>query len=75
MFNTAKQTPVDAFAELSRVAVVRALHQGDDIVPEGAVGTIVHVYAEGEAFEVEFSTPAGTVILAKRGDVSAHPLV
>lgn len=31
-------------------------------VPAGRVGTVVFVYAEGEAYEVEFAEPVGTLV-------------
>jgi hypothetical protein len=46
--------------ELDRVRVLEAVTGDDDLtVPVGATGTVVAVYADGAAFEVEFtvSTP------------------
>lgn len=31
-------------------------------VPAGRVGTVVFIYADGEAYEVEFAEPVGTLV-------------
>lgn len=53
--------------ELDRVRVLHAL-TGDDeqCVPMGATGTVVGVYANGEAFEVEFTQPVDTLATIQR---------
>ena len=53
---TTDRAPPQPLVELARVKTRRALRQGEDAVPAGALGTIVHVYEQGQAFEVEFST-------------------
>jgi hypothetical protein len=46
------------FAELSVVAVLRDVLTDDGaIVPAGTEGTVVGVWGEGEAYEVEFDEP------------------
>ncbi len=48
--------------ELDRVRVLRAVTGDDDLtVPAGATGTVVAVYADGAAFEVEFTDPIDTL--------------
>lgn len=48
--------------ELDRVRMLRPVASDDDVtVPEGATGTVVAVYADGEAFEVEFTEPFDTL--------------
>ncbi|MCJ2022904.1 DUF4926 domain-containing protein [Methylobacterium sp. J-067] len=48
--------------ELDRVRVLRPVAGDDDlVVPEGATGTVVAIYADGEAFEVEFTDPVDTL--------------
>lgn len=48
--------------ELDRVRVLRAVQGDDDLtVPAGANGTVVAVYAEEAAFEVEFTDPVDTL--------------
>ena len=48
--------------ELDRVRVLRAVLGDDDMtVPAGTTGTVVAVYADGEAFEVEFTDPVDTL--------------
>ena len=48
--------------ELDRVRILRAV-LGDDAVtvPAGTTGTVVAIYADGEAFEVEFTEPVDTL--------------
>ncbi|MCJ2121279.1 DUF4926 domain-containing protein [Methylobacterium sp. J-077] len=51
-------TPRPAFAELSVVAVLRDVQTDDgDTIPAGTEGTIVGIWAGGEAYEVEFDEP------------------
>ncbi len=38
-------------------------------MPEGCIGTIVHVYEDGKAFEVEFTDRSGVVLTADRSDI------
>lgn len=46
------------FPELSVVATLRDLKTDDGLtVPAGSRGTVVEVYAAGEAYEVEFARP------------------
>ncbi|WCS28918.1 DUF4926 domain-containing protein (plasmid) [Methylobacterium sp. NMS14P] len=46
------------FAELSVVAVLRAVETDDGLpVPAGSHGTVVAVYGGGKAYEVEFACP------------------
>lgn len=48
--------------ELDRVRVLRAVTGDDDLtVPAGTTGTVVAVYADGAAFEVEFTQPVDTL--------------
>ena len=48
--------------ELDRVRVLQAVTGDDDLtVPVGAMGTVVAVYADGAAFEVEFTEPVDTL--------------
>jgi hypothetical protein len=47
--------------ELSLVSLVHAIESEDGILPVGAIGTVVHVYPQGQAYEVEFFEPFHTV--------------
>lgn len=49
-----------SLAELSRVVLTRDLP--DEKLSAGDVGTIVHAYPDGAAFEVEFFTLTGRTI-------------
>ena len=49
---------IGAIRELDRVRLTCDVVADDDVpVPMGATGTVVAIYADGEAFEVEFTTP------------------
>lgn len=54
-----------ALPELSRVSLIRAA----GCLPAGSVGTVVHVYSEGRAYEVEFTEPVRTVVTVQAADV------
>ncbi len=43
--------------ELSIVALARPVASDEGEVPAGAVGTVVHIYPEERAYEVEFFRP------------------
>jgi hypothetical protein len=43
--------------ELSVVALRRPVECKGDVLPAGGKGTVVHVYSDGEHYEVEFSEP------------------
>ncbi|MCJ2121230.1 DUF4926 domain-containing protein [Methylobacterium sp. J-077] len=48
--------------ELDRVRILRAVSGDDGVtVPAGSTGTVVAIYADGEAFEVEFTDPVDTL--------------
>jgi len=51
---------VETFNDLDHVALKRALPAHDLNV--GDVGTVVHVYRDGAAYEVEFGTADGRTI-------------
>jgi ribulose-5-phosphate 4-epimerase/fuculose-1-phosphate aldolase len=56
--------------ELDTVALNRDLAEYG--LAKGDLGTVVHVYADGKAFEVEFTTLAGDtlgVVTLKAGDI------
>ncbi len=48
-----------AIPELSVVALTRDLHVGRIRVKEGTTGTVVHVWNDGVAYEVEFDRSDG----------------
>ena len=47
--------------ELSLVSLARAVKTDDGTLPPGATGTVVHVYPDEQAYEVEFLRPFHTV--------------
>lgn len=55
-----------SFRELTRVKALECIREGDHVMPKGATGTIVHVYAGGDAYEVEFTFPKHEVVFVRR---------
>jgi hypothetical protein len=47
--------------ELSVVSLARAVASEGGLLPPGATGTVVHVYPQERAYEVEFFEPFHTV--------------
>lgn len=44
--------------ELSQVSLLRSVEADDgELVPAGSTGTVVHIYPDERAYEVEFSQP------------------
>ncbi len=64
---------IGAIAELDRVTLLRDV-QGDEgeIVPVGATGTVVGIWAAGSAFEVEFSEPVSALATVKVDAIAAY---
>ncbi|HET6179091.1 MAG TPA: DUF4926 domain-containing protein [Candidatus Sulfotelmatobacter sp.] len=57
--------------ELSVVALRHPVECKGGVLPEGAKGTVVHVYRDGEHYEVEFAEPFPYAITLRRDDI--HP--
>jgi len=57
--------------ELSVVALKHPVECKGSILPEGGKGTVVHVYRDGEHYEVEFAEPFPCTLTLRRGDI--HP--
>ena len=55
--------------ELSVVALKHPVECKGSILPEGGKGTIVHVYRDGEHYEVEFVEPFACTLTLRRGDI------
>ncbi len=60
-----------AFREHQLVRTRLPLRQGSAAVPAGTVGTVVDVYADGRAYEIEFSIGSGLVVTADRDALEA----
>jgi Domain of unknown function (DUF4926) len=56
--------------EHSRVRALRDIRDGDESIPAGAVGTIVHVIKDGVGYDVEFTSPKHVVISATRSELA-----
>jgi len=57
------------FPEHARVRAVTEIHEGDEIVPAGATGTIVHVIEGGIGYDVELTSPKHIVLSASRSEL------
>jgi type III restriction enzyme len=57
--------------ELSVVALRHSVECKGAVLPEGGKGTVVHVYRDGEHYEVEFAEPFPCTVTLRRGDI--HP--
>jgi hypothetical protein len=57
--------------ELSVVALRRPVECKGGVLPQGGRGTVVHVYRDGEHYEVEFAEPFPCTITLRRDDI--HP--
>ena len=57
--------------ELSVVALRHPVECKGGVLPQGGKGTVVHVYRDGEHYEVEFAEPFPCTITLRRDDI--HP--
>ncbi|TMJ58672.1 MAG: DUF4926 domain-containing protein [Alphaproteobacteria bacterium] len=55
--------------ELSIVALKRSVACKGGVVPEGGIGTVVHVYRDGEHYEIEFSEPFPCTVTVSAEDI------
>ena len=74
LFYTANHTASEPIEELSRVRLLRS----KDVppagrLPEGASGTIVSVYGDGEAYCVEFTDPFHAILTLENSEMEAVP--
>ncbi len=60
-----------SFAELSVVALTRAVKIEGQSLPEGTLGTVVAAYGDGVGYEVEFERPFHAVVTLQAGDLTA----
>jgi Na+-transporting NADH:ubiquinone oxidoreductase subunit NqrA len=60
--NAAERREGRGHAELSRVELARPVDSEAGTLPAGSVGTVVHVYPQALAYEVEFNLPFHTVV-------------
>ena len=62
-----KDTP--KFPDLSVVTLRHPVEWKGGVLPEGGKGTIVHVYRDGEHYEVEFAEPFACTVTLGRDDI------
>jgi type III restriction enzyme len=55
--------------ELSVVALSHPVECKGRVLPEGGKGTVVHVYRDGEHYEVEFADPFPCTVTLRRADI------
>ena len=51
------------------VSLNHSVENEERTIPEGATGTVVHGYADGEHYEVEFTEPFPCVVTLGREDI------
>ena len=66
-----KRAAEPGFAELSVVALTRAVEVEGQSLPEGALETVVAAYGDGVGYEVEFERPFHAVVTLQVGDLTA----
>jgi hypothetical protein len=59
------------FSELSIVRLDRDFAVNGQVLPAGTAGTVVAVYADGAAYEVEFESPFHAVVTLELTDIRA----
>jgi hypothetical protein len=55
--------------ELSVVALRHPVECKGGVLPQGGKGTVVHVYRDGEHYEVEFAEPFPCTVTLRRDDI------
>ena len=50
------------YAELERVALKEAITSDRRVLPRGATGTVVTIWGDGQAVEVEFTKPFAALV-------------
>lgn len=58
-----------SISELSIVTLNRPVECKGGVVPEGGKGTVVHVYRDGEHYEVEFAEPFPCTVTVEASDI------
>ena len=60
---------IDLIPELGLVALRQARACDGRVLPEGTTGTVVFVYRDGAAYEVEFEEPFHCVVTLNRDEL------
>jgi len=55
--------------ELGVVSLKHPVECKDGVVPEGGKGTVLHVYRDGEHYEIEFSEPFPCTVTVSAEDI------
>jgi type III restriction enzyme len=58
--------------ELTMVALRHPVERKGGVLPEGGKGTVVHVYRDGEHYEVEFADPFPCTVTLRRDEIHAE---
>ncbi|OUJ14289.1 DUF4926 domain-containing protein [Acetobacter sp. DsW_063] len=59
-----------SYPELSAVKTLKPIDVDGQILPGGSRGTIVLVYGDGDAYEVEFTRPIPAIITLEPQDIT-----
>ena len=59
------------FRELERVRLKRSVSSDGRVCPAGSLGTIVHRYHGGSAYEVEFVSPLQAVLTLNASEITS----
>jgi hypothetical protein len=60
-----------ALSELRRVTLAQSVQSDEGMLPAGSTGTIVHVWQDGEYYEVEFTAPFQAIATVMADDIVA----
>ena len=66
--------PHDGFPELSVVSLIHALTAETIELPAGARGTVVHVYGNGLAYEIEFFDPEHALVTVEASSLKLQAI-
>jgi hypothetical protein len=71
MATSSPSLPVDPpFDDCALVRLCSVVGTDAGVLLPGVIGTIVHRYDGGEAYEVEFTAPVAVVVTLRSGDLS-----
>ncbi len=59
-----------ALREHACVQAVKAIREGNEVIPPGATGAIVYVIKGGVAYGVEFTQPVHAIVTASRDELA-----
>ncbi len=66
MFNFLRRVPEAPLSENSKVCATSKIVDHHRVAPQGSTGTVLRIYGDGVAYEVEFTSPHRVVVFATR---------